>query len=309
MDLRVTLVEDIVRLGPRKYYHFCDPDALPTGESCRNMWNLDPSGTPVEAAIDLGWIEARDYGLVPVGGAASDAFDGIGFMQLLPAGGTCDYPVNYRGHTFPDQYVKADPNHTHRYDVAYFRMDYPTDCMLQDYDFGSAAHEVGHMLAVDGGDHPAGYVSAYELMDSCYPCATGMFTRMPESLLGTESHYFEAWVPAERYAEYAPPASSTEVLAPVEVRSDVLTSPQALLARTALGYYYLAECRRFIGADQWIPLMSPARQEGVLILKVTPGGPRETTLMLSPSRPPEDRWLSSWSPGDVFTDTDADSLD
>ena len=292
--LNVTFFDEVIRLDNRNLYHKCW-----LGAACRDLWSS--ADNPLETLVDGGHIEATDHGLAPAGGGAGDVFDCILFLS---AQGVIHW---FPGWSIDDQPTTAGPT-GHRYPMAYADLDLNSDGDFDAGEYGNASHELGHMLS-DAYTHPAGYISAYELMDSCYPCALGIFTRVDHSALtGSFVNWFSGWLPASSLVKFTPPTGGTEVLAPVEISPGQTTAPQGIQVLTGAGYSYILECRRFIPPDELIPtwLDRTAAREGVLILKATPGANPETWLMLAPTYPEEDRWESSYVAGQTFTDYDRD---
>ncbi len=280
LSLRCTLVDHVIHLGERKYYHACT-----LGTGCLNEWA--GSDTPIQLAVDDGAIDATADGLTPHGGSPDEVFDGI---LLLTAPGVVHY---YPGWSISGQHPTADIS-TRTYAVGF------ADTLT----YGTAAHELGHMIS-GMYTHPAAYNSAYELMDSCYPCALGIFTRVDRSALtGDFLEWFSGWLPSSKFVTYAPSTGGgTEVLSPVEWRPEDTVAPQGMQVMTNAGYSYICECRRFIPPDDIIPLPErPNTREGILILKSTPGADPETELMLAPGFGPVDRWESSFVTGETFFD-------
>ena len=120
-------------------------------------------------------------------------------------------------------------------------------------------------------------------MDQCYPCFTGAYTRLPESVLGDDFRsWYRGWIPEARVETFSPDVGGTIVLAPIESDPDVPdvpTSPMAVKVETAAdGLVYLLECRHRISWDDDVPIPS----EGTLILKVTAGADPETEVMDAP---------------------------
>jgi hypothetical protein len=188
--------------------------------------------------------------------------------------------------------------------MGYADLEWIGNGMIEAGEYGNAAHELGHMIS-GCYTHPAGYISAYELMDSCYPCALGIMPRVDHSALtGHFVNWFSGWLPASSLAKFTPPVGGTEVLTPIEIDPGEATSPQGIQVLTGAGYSYILEARRFIPPDDLIPTWPdrPEAREGVLILKATPGADRETWLMLAPGYVEGDRWESSFVSGDTFTD-------
>lgn len=177
--------------------------------------------------------------------------------------------------------VSGDPS-GRRYGFAISKEN--PDCSVDAFvlkDLAGAAHEIGHIIA-DGGwcDHPADYGNAYELMDSCYPCFTGAFTRVPSSVLGDAGpSCYSGWIPEARVEIFSPDVGGTAVIAPIELDPDDPTSPMVLKVETAAeGLFYLAECHRLISWDDIAPILS----EGTSILEVTAGASPPTEVMQPP---------------------------
>lgn len=294
LNINVTLVEEVIRLGNRNLYHPC---TLPVG--CLDLWNGD--GNPLKIAMGEGYIAATPAGLAPPDGGPDSVFDGILFLtaQRVRAG--------FPGWAIAGQRPSIDTS-TRRYPMGHASMDPNRDGDFDPGEFGVAAHELGHMIS-GAYTHPAGYVSAYELMDSCYPCALGIFPRVDRSALtGSFIPWFSGWMPAASLVTFTPPVSGWEILAPIELSPGQTTAPQGIQVLTGANYSYILECRRFIPPDDLIPTWPdrPEAREGVLILKATPGADPETWLMLAPGYLEHDRWESSFVNGQTFTDPDRD---
>ncbi|HUW61344.1 MAG TPA: hypothetical protein VMZ06_10080 [Candidatus Bathyarchaeia archaeon] len=292
--LNVTYFDEVIRLDNREFYHKCF-----LGAACRDLWSS--ADNPLETLVDEGHIQATADGLVPAGGGAGDVFDCVLFLTAQG--------VNYwfPGWSIENRRTTADPT-SHRYPMGYADLDLNSDGDFDAGEYGNASHELGHMLS-DVYTHPAGYISAYELMDSCYPCALGIFTRVDHTALtGSFHNWFSGWLPASALVKFTPPTGGTEVLAPIEIASQQTPAPQGIQVLTGAGYSYILECRRFIPPDELIDTWPdrPAAREGVLILKATPGADPETWLMLAPAYPEEDRWESSYVAGQTFTDAARD---
>lgn len=290
LSIKPTTLDAAIRLGERRYYHDCS-----LGASCRDLWSSP--GNPLETALANGDIEATSDGLVPPGGGSADVFDGILF--LTAQGVNAGFPGWATGYHRPSVDISS-----RGYPMGHAPMDENGNGTFEPTEFGVAAHELGHMLG--GWTHPAGYISAYELMDSCYPCALGIFTRVDRSALtGSFVQWFSGWLPADKLAVCEPPTGGTVVLAPIEISPGQTTAPQGLQVLTGANYSYIVECRRFIPPDDIIPLSSdrPMAREGALILKAVPGADPETQLMLAPGYTPTHRWESSFITGESFSDS------
>jgi len=287
LNLRCTLVDHVIHLDERKYYHHCT-----LGADCVNEWT--GADNPIQQAVDDGSIDATADGLAPHGGSPDEVFDGI---LLLTAP---EVVYQYPGWSTSGQHPTADIS------SRTYAIGFAITSFAGTLNYGVAAHELGHMIS-GMYTHPAGYISAYELMDSCYPCALGIFTRVDRSALtGDFLEWFSGWLPSSRFVTYAPlTGGGTEVLSPVEWRPEETVAPQGMQVMTNGGYSYICECRRFIPPDDIIP-ERPNTREGILILKSTPGADPEQELMLAPGFDPLDRWESSFITGQTFTDPSQD---
>jgi hypothetical protein len=68
-------------------------------------------------------------------------------------------------------------------------------------DWGGWAQEIGHDLQDAQGRwviHPAGYGDGYNLMDSCYPCSSGVFDLTGEPIVRGPRSAFPGWLPAAK---------------------------------------------------------------------------------------------------------------
>jgi len=127
-------------------------------------------------------------------------------------------------------------------------------------DWGSWAHEVGHQLEVADGvrfdapwlGHPSGYGSAYDLMDSCYPCGASAFSLLGPPLNNSPRTVFAGWLPATKVVTVerpAHPSGVTVVLAPLSQDPTSTEAPQAIKVPIVPGMYYMVEARRRSGVD------------------------------------------------------------
>jgi hypothetical protein len=302
--LNVTVVEDVIRLGDREHYTDIVWSAS-AGEwvigcqstaDCRSAWS--GTGNAVSQVLSNGDIEAVSTGLRPAGGGAGSEFHG---MLILTAQG-----VNrvFPGWSVSSQQLTADPT-SRRYAMAYAPIDGNTNGDFEYGEHGVAVHELGHIIPAMY-THPAGYISAYELMDSCYPCALGVFTRMDRSALsGSFNRWFSGWIDASHMASCSPPDGGTFVLSPIEYLQEN-ASTQGLQVMTGAGYSYICELRRFIAPDDVIPAPGRLVREGVVILKATPGANPETWLMMPSGWDPADRWEADFIEGESFYDATRD---
>lgn len=303
-DLRTTVLDEIVTLGPRRLYHACRGEDLEEGESCQNLWIDDTAA--IDAAVDAGIADWTEDGLTPAGGDEEDVFEGVLFVTVLPDNEGCTGDP-FVGWTINGQRIAGDDSEK-SYTMMHSAVARTSECEMKDKPWGGAAHEVGHAVSNLFG-HPANYVNGWELMDSCYPCSPGIFTRIARTALdGSFRSWFDGWVEESKLHRVSAPEGETTVLAPVELQESETSAPQGLQVETATAQSYILECRRFIYPDEFLEdLSSDEREEGVLILKATPGGDWETRVMPAPDvGDDESPWLSTYTPGEVFTDSDND---
>jgi len=320
LDLHVTVLPDVVTLGPRRYYHGVCSNVIP--EEWRPRLCLSTIHA-ADLARDANQIAERPDGLAPIGGGAADVFDGV----LVVLGAPASFPFSYPGLTTcgsgfrsvsgdPRCINKIDPHagcDDHAYPGRYGSMvtteDGDANCLGDNpfADVGPAIHEVGHSITSHNGGgngaHPAGYDNLFELMDSCYPCETGIFTRVGASLKGPGfPTYFDGWLDDTDIATFSPPTGGTEVLEPVEIDPNDATAPMGMRIGAADGTSYWVECRRAIGA--W-DAVRPIPEPGVVILHAVPnasGSTYDTTYQI----PPGGTLSDSWQPGNLFYDAGND---
>lgn len=303
LDLRVTVAGTVVRLPDvRAAYHMgCLATPCPPGH---NMW--EETDNPISIALELGLIQQNANGLMPLTGeAADDRFHAVLFVRPIPDG-ACNYPTPYGGWMTNGARVDADPS-GQRYTVGYAQLEdrtATTPCYLDEDDIGAVAHELGHAI-IGNSAHPAGYANAFELMDSCYPCSPGVFSRIPSSHRADgEGRWFDGWLPPSALAEFSPSSGGGTVnIAPNALNPSALTSPQGVRMATSQGYSYIMECRRRLPPDHMWP---PDRDEGLLLLRVAPGTNPPTSVVQAPSY--GSPWRSVWYPGESFYDSEADLL-
>lgn len=117
--------------------------------------------------------------------------------------------------------------------------------------WGGWTHEFGHQLEVaayggfnwDSG-HPSGYASGYDLMDSCYPCDTGAYSRLGGGLAEGSELVFGGWLKAINVVTVGAPPGRTVVLTPLEENfAKAPGASQAIKVPIAKGKYYLVEAR------------------------------------------------------------------
>ena len=117
--------------------------------------------------------------------------------------------------------------------------------------WGGWTHEFGHQLEVaayggfnwDSG-HPSGYASGYDLMDSCYPCDAGGYSRLGGGLAEGSELVFGGWLKAMNVVTVGTPPGQTVVLTPLEQNfTKAPGASQAIKVPIAKGKYYLVEAR------------------------------------------------------------------
>ncbi len=315
----------------------CDSSADCPGDdldTCKFYWDPWDMAEPLEALVadPSGPVDRESGGLTPPG-TPGVFFDVILYVYATPD--DCDTCVTQGSKIcrFFDLMTTPDTNpaggsrtyyHSYVQGVMARSGRSGTDlCNLNDRDWGSAAHELGHAIShkLEGHmGHPAGYISNYELMDSGYPCSPGSYTRASSAILGESMPaWFQGWIPDERYLILSPPAGTTEVLAPVESDPDATTAPMGIKVELADGTFYMLECR----TDQ-DPALRGCFDGGVVIHQAKPEGAYSSTdrkLVVRHEVPagwPEDPrgpealgvWRAHFVTGDaypdVFTDTDND---
>ena len=300
--LNMTVVDDVIRLGTREHYLDIVWDAtrgkwvigIPSTDR-RDLWT--GSGNAVSQVVAGGDIEVASTGLRPAGGAAGSEFNGILF--LTTQGVNRQFP----GLSIAGQHPTADPGHA--YPVAYACMDGNSNSDFEFGEHGVAAHELGHIVP-GMYTHPAGYINAYELMDSCYPCALGVFTRMDRAAISGSFHrWFSGWIDASHMAATSPPTGGTFVLSPIE-SLQANASTQGIQVLTGGGYSYICELRRFTPPDDAVPAPGRVVREGVVILKATPGADPETWVMTPPGWSPVHQWEADFINGESFYDSARD---
>jgi hypothetical protein len=117
--------------------------------------------------------------------------------------------------------------------------------------WGGWTHEFGHQLeaAAYGGfnwdsGHPSGYASGYDLMDSCYPCDAGAFSRLGGALVEGSERVFGGWLQGANVVTVSGPPGQTVTLTPLEQNfAKPPGASQAIKVPIASGVYYLVEAR------------------------------------------------------------------
>jgi CARDB len=143
--------------------------------------------------------------------------------------------------------------------------------------WGGWAHEFGHQLEVFGNSnlggpwvgHPAGYLSGYDLMDSCYPCDVSGFALLGAPFVEDTRTVFPGWLDADHVATVPIPTNGpvgqTFVLAPL---SENISNPviQTVKIPIDVKRYYMVNSRKRINDDAVEPRTPPGIfSEGVQI--------------------------------------------
>ena len=193
-------------------------------------------------------------------GAAGTDFTNVKALTVLSPCGTHDRYANWTAGSD----IGLSSAHVHR--TVHKVSD--TECSVSDPAlvnaqasgvwWGGWAHELGHTLQLEGHDmfnHPSGYASGYDLMDSCYPCGESVYSRTGSPVVADESHTsFPEWLPASKTLTINRPTSGTAggtyVLEPVSKMN-----PGATVAyrgiKLPLGgdHYYMIDSRVRVAAD------------------------------------------------------------
>jgi len=191
--------------------------------------------------------------------AGADFTDVKAIVALSPCG-THDNYANWTGGSD----VGVNTSHVHR--TMHKVSD--TECSVSDpvlvntqasgVWWGGWGHELGHTLQLEGHDlfdHPSGYASGYDLMDSCYPCGESVYSRSGSPVVSDPSRTsFPEWLPASKTLTIPRPTSGsaggTYVLEPVSK-----SNPGSTVAyrgiKLPLGgdHYYMIDSRVRVGAD------------------------------------------------------------
>jgi hypothetical protein len=289
------------------------------GAHCRMFLGPWETDDPLAAFIPSELVVGPN-GLAPAT-APDDNFDAILFVDAIPDDcATCTEtrttPQLCRlygwmgGGTLAVDPPPDPDTPARRYKLGFAPLTAKADaCVLETTDYGEAAHELGH--AISGGrNHPAGYVSAYELMDSSYPCTPGVYTRVSNAVVGAGYPvWFPGWIPDAKVTVFTPSSGGgTELLAPVETDPSTTASPLGLKVETADGRYYIVECRKSTDPD------FSCYNDGVLIMKAAPPGEwnaddpdKVLEMMVNPDlMPAEERWKSYFLEGHKWQDSDND---
>jgi hypothetical protein len=124
--------------------------------------------------------------------------------------------------------------------------------------WGGWGHELGHTVQLEGHDmfnHPSGYASGYDLMDSCYPCGESVYSRSGTPVVSDESHTsFPEWLPSSKTLTIDRPTSGTAggtyVLEPVSKLSPGSTvAYRGIKLPLGGGHYYMIDARVRVAAD------------------------------------------------------------
>jgi hypothetical protein len=146
--------------------------------------------------------------------------------------------------------------------------------------WGSWAHEIGHQLEFSDygflgwglGGHPSNYSSGYDLMDSCYPCASSAYTLLDAPVMTGSEKVFSGWLrTANVVTVSAPSPGTTVVLTPIEETFTSTQASQAIQVPIAPGVYYLVEARHRLLTDALQNNGQPPQgiyDEGVRIVEV-----------------------------------------
>jgi hypothetical protein len=139
-------------------------------------------------------------------------------------------------------------------------------------------HEIGHQLQIADGTalggnwngHPSGYMSGYDLMDSCYPCGESAYGLSGPPVMNGAKRIFPGWFPSTKVKTVNPfVKAETVVLSPLSVDPASTQSYQAIkVPKFASGFpheYYLVQPRIRDRADN---RGSGLYDEGVEILDV-----------------------------------------
>ena len=142
--------------------------------------------------------------------------------------------------------------------------------------WGSWAHEIGHTIQLQGHnlfDHPAGYASGYDLMDSCYPCHDSVYALSGTPVVSDMARTsFPGWLPTSKVVIFEPPSSGvvghTYVLEPLSKANPSATAaPRGVKIPINGDHYYIVEARRRVLSDS-LDNHPGITDEGVHILDV-----------------------------------------
>jgi hypothetical protein len=142
--------------------------------------------------------------------------------------------------------------------------------------WSSWAHELGHTIQLHGHnlfDHPAGYASGYDLMDSCYPCHDSVYALSGNPIVGNMGRTsFPGWLPTSKVTVVPRPPSgaigTTVVLEPLSKADPGATvAPRGIKIPINDDHYYIVEARRRVRADS-VDAHPGIMDEGVHILDV-----------------------------------------
>lgn len=123
------------------------------------------------------------------------------------------------------------------------------------------AHEIGHQIehqegadfSGDWNGHPGGYSSAYDLMESCYPCGESLADLTDPQLSGNRKFVFPGWLSETKVATMAAPSSGTATqtfsIAPIAEASSSTSYMQGVRLPISPGVYYTIDARRRAGLD------------------------------------------------------------
>jgi hypothetical protein len=155
--------------------------------------------------------------------------------------------------------------------------------------WGGWTHEFGHQLEVatygsaafnwGTGGHPSGYLSGYDLMDSCYPCDAGAYSLLGPPVVNGNEHVFGGWLHTPNVVVVKAPTSGTTsktvTLTPLEENFTAKKANQAIQVPVSSGIYYLIEARQPILSDLLQNNGAPPRgiyDSGVHILQIEEAG-------------------------------------
>src|SRR5437764_10047333 len=120
------------------------------------------------------------------------------------------------------------------------------------------AHELGHTLQLEGHDlfdHPSGYSSGYDLMDSCYPCGDSVYSLSGNPVVSDLARTsMPGYLPSSKTIIIPRPAAGTAggtyVLEPVSKPSPSATAaPRGIKIPLGSDHYYIVEARTRVAAD------------------------------------------------------------
>jgi hypothetical protein len=236
---------------------------------------------------DVGDVCSDDLAPDVAQAAAAAGLDVSGLEAFLIVRGGCNYDA---GSTWPNRFSIDRPGV--RGD---FWVSVDVDCssstsLPSGVGWGGWAHELGHQLEFhDGhsvGQHPSGYSSGYNLMDSCYPCGESPFDLVDGSLTNETGamgpkQVFPGWIPADRVRVVTSTTGSGEtvVLSPVSDDLTRTTAAHGIKIPLSLGQYYFVEARRRLRSDgtEWTRLYD----EGVAILRIDESAGNPATVVNS----------------------------